>query len=332
METNYINLILVFFILVLLSRGYIFLAKRFGIADVPNERSSHSITVIRGGGILFPLGAILYFVFSGFEYPFFFCGLIVLAAVSFIDDIKSLSVKQRIPVQLGAIALTLVELGVSESIGIGIIAVFGFLLLAVLALVFVNCFNFIDGINGMLGFYGLSVLIPLLIVNMRAQVIQNQLLVFLILATLVFGYYNFRKRALFFSGDVGSISLGLILFFILIKFIIHLKAPVLLLFGVVFLTDTLSTIFLRIIKGKSIFKASRDYMYERMVNEVHVPHLKISAYYAIFQIIISMMAVYLYKSHISVQLTSVGIVLTFTTVLFFFLNHKVPKDSSALTK
>ena len=328
LEINYYNLLLALTILIFLSRVYIYLAKRFGISDVPNERSSHTVTVTRGGGILFPIGALLFFVFSGFEYPFFFFGLLLLAIISFIDDVKSLSVKQRIPIQLGAISLALFQLDMFNSLGIG--GIIGFIVLIGVGLVFVNCFNFIDGINGMLGFYSLSVLIPLLIINIEFQVIEKKLLLFLIMATLVFGYYNFRKRALFFSGDVGSISLGLIFFFLMVKFVFSLKAPILLLFVIVFLTDTLGTIYIRIISGKSIFQASRDYMYERMVNEKKIPHLITATYYAILQLTLSVVAILFYKQTILVQLLVLAISVIFMIILFFVLDKKIPKDSSRL--
>ena len=69
---------------------YFRIADRFNIIDKPNERSSHTRITLRGGGIVFYLGALVYFLFPGFEYPWFILGLSGIALVSFIDDIHSL--------------------------------------------------------------------------------------------------------------------------------------------------------------------------------------------------------------------------------------------------
>jgi len=60
------------------------------IIDKPNERSSHSTIVLRGGGIIFLIGIWIWSAFFGFQYPWFLAGLTLVAGISFVDDIHSL--------------------------------------------------------------------------------------------------------------------------------------------------------------------------------------------------------------------------------------------------
>src|SRR5690606_40243193 len=82
-------------ILFLLEIFYFKVADRFNIIDKPNERSSHARITLRGGGIIFYLGALAYFMLSEFQYPWFFLGLTMMTVVSFLDDIFTLSNRIR---------------------------------------------------------------------------------------------------------------------------------------------------------------------------------------------------------------------------------------------
>ena len=78
-------------VLVLAEFLYFRLARAFRIIDKPNERSLHQEVTIRGGGIIFPLALLLFFVTGGEISYFFLMATLVLALVGFIDDIKNLS-------------------------------------------------------------------------------------------------------------------------------------------------------------------------------------------------------------------------------------------------
>ena len=80
--------LIVFLLLLVAEMGYFRLADRFNIIDRPNERSSHTRITLRGGGIVFYFGALLYFIGNGFEYPWFMAGLTLITAVSFTDDVR----------------------------------------------------------------------------------------------------------------------------------------------------------------------------------------------------------------------------------------------------
>ena len=148
---------------------YFRIADRCNIIDKPNERSSHTKVVVRGGGIIFTVGLWVWSVFFGFQYPWLLIGVTLAAGISFVDDIHSLPDSVRLVVQF--LAMGLIFLQIIQSIGfagdgrawwegmlIGIIA----LIVCVGAM---NIYNFMDGINGITGGYSLTVLLPLIALN-----------------------------------------------------------------------------------------------------------------------------------------------------------------------
>ena len=68
--------------------AYFWIADKYNIIDKPNERSSHSRITLRGGGVIFYLGMVVYCLTNGFAYPWFMLGLTGVAVVSFVDDVK----------------------------------------------------------------------------------------------------------------------------------------------------------------------------------------------------------------------------------------------------
>ena len=99
---KYLIIIVLMFVLELV---YFRIADRLNIIDRPNERSSHSVVTLRGGGIIFYIGALLYFVFHGFAYPWFIAGLSLISIVSFVDDVHSLTPKLRLTLQFTSMLL-----------------------------------------------------------------------------------------------------------------------------------------------------------------------------------------------------------------------------------
>ena len=66
-----ITYILIFVLLLIAELVYFRIADRFNIIDKPNERSSHTSVVLRGGGIIFLIGMWVWSAFYGFQYPWF---------------------------------------------------------------------------------------------------------------------------------------------------------------------------------------------------------------------------------------------------------------------
>ena len=103
-------------ILFVVENVYFFIAKKFNIVDKPNERSLHLKITIRGGGIIFLISIILYFINSGFKFPVFIVGLSAITIISFLDDICTISNRSRIIVQIISVFVMLYITGFGSFI------------------------------------------------------------------------------------------------------------------------------------------------------------------------------------------------------------------------
>ena len=104
--------LIIFALLLIAELVYFRIADRFNIIDKPNERSSHTSVVLRGGGIIFLIGMWVWSAFYGFQYPWFLAGLTLVAGVSFVDDIRSLPDSVRLVAQFAAAAMAFYQLGI----------------------------------------------------------------------------------------------------------------------------------------------------------------------------------------------------------------------------
>ncbi len=270
----------VFAVLVISAVGYFAIAKRFNIVDKPNARSSHNNITIRGGGVLFPLAGILFFVSAGFPHFYFFSGLLLIAVVSFLDDITHLPLKVRLSAQFLAIFLMLYEANVLEVNG------WLMLLALVVATGTINAYNFMDGINGITSLYSLVVLLGLWLFNQSVQFISPDYLYFLALANVVFLFFNFRPKgsAKCFAGDVGSVSLAFLIIFPLILLIIKTQNLLYILLLLVYGVDSVVTILYRLRRKENIFEAHRTHLYQYLANEAGWSHQIVSFLYAVIQL------------------------------------------------
>lgn len=295
----YITYGIIFVVLLLLELAYFKIADKFNIIDKPNERSSHSTIVLRGGGIIFLLGAWVWAVTFGFQYPWFLLGLTLVAGVSFIDDIHSLPDSARLVVQFTAAALAFYQLGMLsgewfESNGVLV----GGLLILLALIVYVgatNVINFMDGINGITAGYALAVLVPLTIVSDTADL---NLIAVSILSVLVFCIFNFRPKgkAKCFAGDVGSIGIAFIMLFLIGKVIIATGDLTYLIFLLVYGVDGTLTICHRIMLHENLGEAHRKHAYQLMCNELKIGHVKVSLMYMAMQLVVSLGFIYVCSS------------------------------------
>ena len=267
--------------LVALTNIYIKFAFRYHIVDRPNNRSSHLKDTVRGGGIIFPISALVWFIYSGFRFPLLFTGLLIISIISFWDDLSPVSHKLRLLVHFGAISLLFVEIQMSS------LPWWSWFPALILSVWTINAYNFMDGINGITGGYSLSVLIGIWMVNnYQVEFISNDLIYFMMIPLIVFSYFNFRTKAKCFAGDVGSISIAYLIVFLLAKLIILSGNWLYILFLSIYGVDTLFTIVLRLIQKEDIFVPHRKHLYQLLVNELKISHLKVAALYALTQLII----------------------------------------------
>jgi len=275
--------ILLFTILAIVIRVYIQIATQLNIVDKPNNRSSHTKVTVRGGGIIFPISALCWFLYSGFQFPLLFTGLIIISAISFWDDLSQVSPKLRLAVHIAAMLLLFTEIQLHQ------LPWWSWIPALIISAGTINAYNFMDGINGITSGYSLSVLTGIWIVNnYQVDFISNELIYFMMISTVVFSFFNFRTKAKCFAGDVGSISMAYIIVFLLAKLIIQSGNWLYILFLCIYGVDTVFTIIHRIIQKEDIFAPHRKHLYQLLVNELKISHLKVAALYSFLQLVICM--------------------------------------------
>lgn len=284
--------ILIFVLLLVAELVYFRIADRFNIIDKPNERSSHSTIVLRGGGIIFLIGAWVWSAFFGFEYPWFLAGLTLVAGVSFVDDIHSLPDSVRLVAQFAAAAMAFYQLGILHW------EMWWIVLVALIVYVgATNVINFMDGINGITAGYSLAVLVPLAFVNinLHQSAMNLSLILATIIAAVVFCIFNFRPkgRAKCFAGDVGSIGIAYIMLFLLGNVIMKTGDITWLIFLLVYGVDGCLTIVHRIMLHENLGEAHRKHAYQIMANELKIEHVKVTLLYMAVQLAVSLGFIYL---------------------------------------
>ena len=321
---------------------YFRIADRCNIIDKPNERSSHSTIVLRGGGVIFAISILVWLgwqiiveslglrdesQFRVEEYLPFIVGLVLIAGVSFWDDVKSLPDSVRLVVQFTAMGLMFYSLGLFsiESLGFSVLALpsgaqaqavesqwasYGLMALFVILAAIVcvgatNIINFMDGINGITAAYAIAILLPLLIVDSLKFRVESQLKVgefiepsFLIVAmigVLVFCIFNFRPKgkAKCFAGDVGSIGIAFIMLFAIGKLILATGDITWLIFLLVYGVDGCCTIIHRIMLHENLGEAHRKHAFQLMANELKMGHVTVSLIYMGLQLAVSLGFIYL---------------------------------------
>lgn len=328
----YITYGIIFLILLTFELCYFKIADKYNIIDKPNERSSHSSIVLRGGGIIFLVGAWVWNVFFGFEYPWFLAGLTLIAGVSFIDDIRSLPDSVRLVAQFLAVTLVFYQLDIlhMEHWWIVVIAL----------IVYVgatNVINFMDGINGITAGYSLAILVPLALVNQQKGNVDQSLIITSILSVMVFCIFNFRPKgkAKCFAGDVGSIGIAFIILFVLGNIIVKTGDITWLIFLLVYGVDGCLTICHRIMLRENLGEAHRKHAYQLMANELKVGHVKVSLLYMILQLLVSLSFIYICPNtilHHWIFLLSAFVILSVVYVFFMKKCYHLHEDYLASLK
>ena len=311
-----ITYFIIFILLFVVEIVYFRIADKCNIIDKPNERSSHSTIVLRGGGILFLINAWVWSAFFGFQYPWFLAGLTLVAGVSFVDDIHSLPDSVRLVAQFVAASMAFYQLDILHW------SMWWIILLSLIIYVgATNVINFMDGINGITAGYALAVLVTLALVNMNGVFVEQSLIISTILASLVFCFFNFRPRgkARCFAGDVGSIGIAFIMLFLLGNVIIKTTDITWLIFLLVYGVDGCLTIAHRIMLHENLGEAHRKHAYQIMANELKIGHVKVTSLYMVMQLLISLGFIYLCPNTVLAHwlyLVITLVVLTITYILF----------------
>ena len=305
---------LIVVILVIAELVYFKIADRCNIIDKPNQRSSHTTIVLRGGGIIFAISILVWMAWQMVlgnwgtvqEYLPFIVGLVLICGISFGDDVHSLPDSVRLLVQFVATGLMFWGL-MGQGAWFMELAWYWMVLIGLVALiVFVGAtdvINFMDGINGITAGYSLAVLVPLMLANrMPDQVghdvggfIEKSFLVVAIIGVLVFSWFNFRPKgkAKCFAGDVGSIGIAFIMLFAIGRLIMQTGDVTWLIFLLVYGVDGVCTILHRIMLHENLGQAHRKHAYQLMANELGMSHVVVSMIYMGLQLAVSLGFIYL---------------------------------------
>ena len=293
-----VKLVIVTLLLLALELVYFAIANKFNIIDRPNERSSHSSIVLRGGGVIFSLSMVAWAVMMLIQgdlnvvlgYLPFLVGLLIVAVVSFLDDIRSLPDSVRLVAQFVAMVLMFWSIGIMHWNMWWIVAIA--LIVCVGA---TNVINFMDGVNGITAGYSLAVLLPLIVLNNDLHFVEPSFLIVAALGVLVFCIFNFRPKgkAKCFAGDVGSISIAFIMLFAIGRLVVLTQDVTYLIFLLVYGVDGCLTICHRILLHENLGEAHRKHAYQLMANELKIGHVKVSLVYMFMQLAVSFGFIYL---------------------------------------
>ncbi len=337
-ETNkdMIEYIVIAIILFAVELIYFHIADKCNIIDKPNERSSHSTIVLRGGGIIFAISMVVWFgwqilveclelrvenQFAVEGYLPFIVGLVMICGISFWDDIHSLPDSVRLVAQFVAMGLMFHAIGMMHW------HLWWFVILSLFICVgATNIYNFMDGINGITGGYSLAVLVPLFLVqefngSKVQEFIEPSFLIVAIIGVLVFCFFNFRPKgkAKCFAGDVGSIGMAFIVLFCIGRLIMQTWDVTWMVLLIVYGMDGCLTIIHRIMLHERLGEAHRKHAYQLMANELGMSHVVVSLLYMCIQLVISLGFIYLCPNTILahwIYLVVAGLVLAVAYVLF----------------
>ena len=319
---------------------YFKIADKCNIIDKPNERSSHSTIVLRGGGIIFSLSMIVWAILELVqgvqgvqvvqEYLPFLCGLELICGISFWDDLHSLPDSVRLVAQFTAMALMLSQL-IIENGELRAVDWYWHVLISIAALIVcvgaTNIINFMDGINGITAGYALAVLLPLLMLDVRgqkadvAEFIEPSYLIVAIIGVLVFCIFNLRPKgkAKCFAGDVGSIGIAFIMLFALGRLIVQTGDITYMIFLLVYGVDGCLTIIHRIMLHENLGEAHRKHAFQLMSNELNMGHVTVTIIYMAMQLAVTLGFIYLCPNTVLahwIYLICAGLILAIAYVLF----------------
>lgn len=311
------------------------LAHRYGLHDHPTGRSSHHSPTVTGMGVIVVLAVLIYVAWQlifKHESPLpwsFVIGFVALTGISFLDDMFFLKHSLRLVFQFVS-AILLVYSFPFQSSGIE------YLLLGLAAVVFsigvINSYNFMDGVNGMLSLHSLLVLgcfayLNLNLVDAEGHEIRFTNMNFLlsvIIPIAIFSFFNIRKRALAFIGDVGSVGIAFIIMFLMGNLLLTTGNYTYLLLFSTFGADAGLTVIYKLILRENIFVPHRDFLFKKLVHRAKWPHIKVSVAYFVVQAIINIVILSLPQNlKPSLQLSVMFIAMTALVTLYIIVQNRL---------
>ena len=284
--------IFLYFFSIYVIKKSIFFFNKYSIMDYPAERSNHITPTPKGAGlIIIPIVAISTLIFFYFflqplnEWAIIFFLCFFLGIISFIDDIKNLSIKSRLLLQTLIVGLSLLvyyepvttnllSVPVSYERYFPLINCFLFLFFLLSWVWIINLYNFMDGIDGLTALQVCTVAICVNFLSMIGYLNEEDQIFSLILFSVYLAFYKFNKSpAKIFLGDVGSIPSGYLVGFIMFSCLLTngVLLPIIIV-NMYYILDSTSTLLIRIVKKENILKAHSDHFYQKMIRKGYSHH------------------------------------------------------------
>lgn len=316
---------------VALFRGW---SVKKGVLDVPNERSSHSSPTPRGGGVVIVAVALGFYICVSFYYPSIFswgylCGAILVALVSWLDDIYTVSFIWRFLTHALAAILLIIDKGFWNDIHIpgltsaASFGIFGSIITFLWIVWLINAYNFMDGIDGIAGVQAaIAGLAWLIVGNLSGNTGIYFFGGIIFCSSIGFLIHNWHPARIF-MGDVGSAFLGYTFaaFPLLARpdsgEAVDLLPVAAILFVWFFLFDSLITIIRRALRRKKVWVAHREHLYQRLVAS-GLSHNNVSLLYGALALIVSMSVVFgiAFKSSLEAAILAVVFIVTVALVVY----------------
>ncbi len=312
---------------------YIRIAHFYKIYDHPVGRSSHQNRTITGFGVFVLFGLLLYSI--AFPYSlksFFIIALLMVSTISYIDDLVFVKHFIRLIFQIFALALMALALPFDYMMDFEkwplIIAII------ILGIGVLNAFNFMDGINGMLGLNTLVILLSFLWLNSHSvdvkgnevTFIKNEFLYTYIIGVSIFLGLNLRRKAIVFAGDTGSIALAFIILYLMLNLIFKTGNYAYFLLFAVFGVDAGLTVIFKLLLRENIFVPHRDFLFKKLVHVGKYKHVNISIIYAGLQALVNVIIIALpLQGRLSAQLSILFIFTITLCSVYIFIRNKYTK-------
>ncbi len=312
---------------------YIRIAHFYKIYDHPVGRSSHLNRTITGFGVFVLFGLLLYSV--AFPYTlksFFIIGLLMISTISYIDDLVFVKHFIRLVFQIFALLLMAIELPFNYMLDFEKIPLI--IAIVILGIGVLNAFNFMDGINGMLGLTNLVILLSFLWLNSNSvdvqgnqiSFIRNEFLYTYIIGVSIFLGLNLRRKAIVFAGDTGSIALAFIILYLMLNLIFKTGNYAYFLLFAVFGIDAGLTVIFKLLLRENIFVPHRDFLFKKLVHVGKYKHVNISIIYASLQALINVIVIALpLQGRLSAQLSILFIFTITLCAVYIFIRNKYTK-------
>ncbi len=273
------------------------------ILDVPNARSSHEVPIPRGGGLVFVVVILAAYIiyqifFAEIRIWSYLVGAVLIASISWLDDIFSLSFIWRLAFHMLAAIVIVSQIGYWDSgyiplIGVTRFGYIGYGLTIFWIVGLTNAYNFMDGIDGIAGVQAITAAIGWVLtgyfLGLEFFLFFGLVIIFVQMAFL---YYNWQPAKIF-MGDVGSSFLGYTFAaFPLLgasiknsKNMTELFPLLAVLFVWLFVFDTLQTIVRRLIRGEKLWEAHRRHIYQKLIIDGRT-HASVSSLYGVLSLLV----------------------------------------------